>query len=66
MITERIKDLYKTSNGKYIAPQKIETALCEDRYIDMGMSSLGRILMVWYTERGRNIRIIGSRKATRK
>lgn len=35
IITERIKDLYKTSNGKYIAPQKIETALCEDRYIDM-------------------------------
>lgn len=35
MVTERIKDLYKTSNGKYIAPQKIETALCEDRYIDM-------------------------------
>jgi len=34
-VTERIKDLYKTSNGKYIAPQKIETALCEDRYIDM-------------------------------
>ena len=22
--TERIKDLYKTSNGKYIAPQAIE------------------------------------------
>ena len=37
----------------------------EDRYLDMGMSSQGRILMVWYTERGRNIRIIGSRKATR-
>ncbi len=37
----------------------------EDRYIDMGMSSRGRILMVWYTERGLNIRIIGSRKATR-
>ena len=35
VITERIKDLYKTSNGKYIAPQKIEAALCEDRYIDM-------------------------------
>lgn len=35
MVTDRIKDLYKTSNGKYIAPQKIETALCEDRYIDM-------------------------------
>jgi uncharacterized DUF497 family protein len=36
----------------------------EDRYIDMGMSSQGRILMVWYTERGPNMRIIGSRKAT--
>ena len=38
----------------------------EDRYIDLGMSSQGRILVVWYTERGRNIRIIGSRKATRQ
>jgi uncharacterized DUF497 family protein len=37
----------------------------EDRYIDMGMSSRGRILMVWYTERGPNIRIIGCRKAPR-
>jgi long-chain acyl-CoA synthetase len=35
VITDRIKDLFKTSNGKYIAPQIIETALCEDRYIDM-------------------------------
>jgi uncharacterized DUF497 family protein len=37
----------------------------EDRYIDLGMSARGRILMVWYTERRGNIRIIGSRKATR-
>jgi long-chain acyl-CoA synthetase len=35
IMTERIKDLFKTANGKYIAPQVIETALCEDRYIDM-------------------------------
>ncbi|MFA7043325.1 MAG: long-chain fatty acid--CoA ligase, partial [Bacteroidales bacterium] len=35
VITDRIKDLYKTSNGKYIAPQLIETALSEDAYIDM-------------------------------
>lgn len=34
ILTERIKDLYKTSNGKYIAPQKIETRLAEDRYIE--------------------------------
>ena len=33
-LTERIKDLFKTSNGKYIAPQQIETLLLVDRYID--------------------------------
>lgn len=33
-LTERIKDLFKTSNGKYIAPQAIETKLVIDRYID--------------------------------
>jgi len=31
--TERIKDLYKTSNGKYIAPQAIEMLLTNDKYI---------------------------------
>lgn len=34
IMTERIKDLYKTSNGKYIAPQMIETRVGEDKYID--------------------------------
>ena len=34
ILTERIKDLYKTSNGKYIAPQMIESRLGEDKYID--------------------------------
>ena len=32
--TERIKDLYKTSNGKYIAPQSIELSVTSDLYID--------------------------------
>ena len=32
-LTERIKDLFKTSNGKYIAPQAIEAKLVVDRYI---------------------------------
>ncbi len=31
---ERIKDLFKTSNGKYIAPQMIESKLTIDRYIE--------------------------------
>jgi long-chain acyl-CoA synthetase len=33
-LTDRIKDLFKTSNGKYITPQAIETKLGIDRYID--------------------------------
>ena len=31
---ERIKDLYKTSNGKYIAPQSIELSITSDPYIE--------------------------------
>lgn len=31
---ERIKDLYKTSNGKYIAPQYIELSITSDPYIE--------------------------------
>ncbi len=33
-LTERLKDLFKTSNGKYIAPQMLESKFCVDRYID--------------------------------
>lgn len=32
--TERIKDLYKTSNGKYVAPQAIEGLISSDKYIE--------------------------------
>lgn len=35
VLTERIKDLFKTSNGKYIAPQAIETLIANDKFIDM-------------------------------
>ncbi|MGL6175472.1 MAG: AMP-dependent synthetase/ligase [Vibrionaceae bacterium] len=33
-ITDRIKDLMKTSGGKYIAPQMIEGKLANDRFIE--------------------------------
>ncbi|MDE7375686.1 MAG: long-chain fatty acid--CoA ligase [Muribaculaceae bacterium] len=34
VLTERLKDLFKTSNGKYVAPQAIESRLGADKYID--------------------------------
>lgn len=34
VLTERLKDLFKTSNGKYIAPQALESRLSEDKYIE--------------------------------
>lgn len=33
-LKERIKDLFKTSNGKYIAPQMVESMMLVDKYID--------------------------------
>src|SRR6056297_2662337 len=36
-ITDRIKDLMKTSGGKYIAPQLIESTLGADHYIEQVM-----------------------------
>lgn len=36
-LTERIKDLFKTSNGKYVAPQMIEAMLLVDKYIDQAV-----------------------------
>ncbi len=33
-LKERIKDLFKTSNGKYIAPQALEAKLLVDKYVD--------------------------------
>jgi len=37
----------------------------EQRYIDIGISEQGRVLVVSYTERGGSIRIISCRRSTR-
>lgn len=37
----------------------------EDRFVDIGISASGRILVVCYTDRSDRIRIISSRQATR-
>lgn len=36
-LTERLKDLFKTSNGKYVAPQAVEGRLGEDKYIEQAV-----------------------------
>lgn len=38
-------------------------SIAEDRYVDIGCSSTGRVLVVVYTERGQSMRIISCRKA---
>lgn len=37
----------------------------EERWLELGISAAGRLLVVWYTERRGRIRIIGCRKATK-
>lgn len=37
IITDRIKDLMKTSNGKYVTPQPIENLLSNNNYINQAM-----------------------------
>jgi len=37
----------------------------EERHVTIGMDAFGRVLVVVYTWRGDNIRIISARKATR-
>ena len=34
-LKERIKDLFKTSNGKYVAPQMVESLLLVDKFIEL-------------------------------
>ena len=38
----------------------------ENRYVDIGLSSKGRLIVVSYIERNDRVRIISSRKATKK
>lgn len=39
-------------------------SIVEDRFVSVGMSSRGRLLVVGYTERGGKIRVIFARRAT--
>ena len=43
-----------------------EHSVDEERYITIGLSAQGQLLMVAHTDRGGQIRIISARKATKK
>jgi uncharacterized protein len=44
----------------------IDHSIREQRFITVGMSRSGAVLIVAHTDRGNNIRIISARKTTRK
>jgi uncharacterized DUF497 family protein len=41
-------------------------SITEQRYITVGMSSEGRVLIVAHADRGENIRIVSARKTSRR
>ncbi|MBC8262507.1 MAG: BrnT family toxin [Anaerolineales bacterium] len=43
-----------------------EHSVDEERYITIGLSAQGRLLMIAHTDRGGQMRIISARKATKK
>jgi uncharacterized DUF497 family protein len=58
------KTVFADPNSITIAD--LEHSIDEDRYIDIGISDRGRLLVVVYTERSDRIRIISSRCATNR
>lgn len=37
-IRERIKDLFKTAGGKFVAPQQLEGLMCQNQYVDQAVA----------------------------
>ena len=59
---DEAKTVFGDTNSLTICDKKHSTN--EDRWIDIGFSSSGRLLIVVYTERGTRTRLISSRVAT--
>lgn len=58
---EEAKTVFRDTLSITIADQRNHA---EDRWVDVGYSAANRLLVVVYTERGANIRIISSRTVT--
>lgn len=54
------------SDSLSITYQDPDHSTTEHRFITVGMSQSGRVLMVAHTDRGDNIRIISARRTTRQ
>ena len=50
----------------YALTEEDQAADGEQRYVTIGLDSLSRVLVVVYTYRGDDIRLISARRATRK
>ena len=46
--------------------QEDKDAVNEQRFVTMGMDAIGRVLIVVYTYRGEDIRLISARSATKR
>ena len=53
-------------NPMFITVVEDEHSADEERYITLGLSAQGQLLLVAHTERASRIRIISARRATRK
>jgi len=54
------------SDGLSITYYDPDHSVREHRFITIGMSRSGKVLMVAHTDRGNNVRIISARKTTRR
>lgn len=60
---------FEEAASVFLDPREIsifdpDHSITEDRFVSVGLSSRGRLLVVGYTERGRKIRLIFARRAT--
>ena len=60
---------FQEANSIFLDPLSVTVAdpaqtVTEDRFVDIGTSAQGRILVVVYTESGSSIRLISCRKVT--
>ncbi len=53
-------------DAEFITVVDVEHSIDEERYITIGLSNHGRLILVAHTDKNDKIRIISARKATKK